>query len=74
MKRMLFSVAAVLCIGAGASAADCPGGKCPVKRAGVAVVRVATAPVGVVKASCAAKSERTGWRPGKLLGRIRGCR
>lgn len=70
--RYVFTLAAVLALGAMSSAADCPGGKCPVKRAGGAVVRVATAPANAVQAvrsSCGtAKSERR-WYPGKLLGR-----
>lgn len=74
--RLIYTLAALLCIAASVPAADCPGGKCPVRGR---VVQLATAPVKVAKASagCASSTvstHRTGWRPGNLLGRLRGCR
>ena len=69
--RIVYVLAALLCIAASIPAADCPGGKCPVRGR---VVQVATAPVKVVKASAGCATTRSGWRPGKLLGRLRGCR
>lgn len=74
--RLIYTLAALLCIAASVPAADCPGGKCPVKRAGGTVVQVAT--VGAAKPAKTTASStpttRSGWRPGKLLGRLRGCR
>ena len=70
--RIAYVLAVLFCIAASVPAADCPGGVCAVKKRGNTVVQVAT--VGAVKAKPTVSTHRTSWRPGKLLGRLRGCR